>query len=275
MKKILLIIMLLFNSIIFATLKINPNNMFISEEIMGGVSRNIKISTDTIRLENLEGIDKLRFKILGLDDSFESLDSGKGEKSLSLNSFILSSPNSRVDNKNNIIDSFNSQLFLKASISIMIRGNNKLSGNYRKKMTLLIESQSLGKKDFKTVDIYININIVKSLRLSTSELDLGKAIQGEKLSSKNGSDGILEIDGEKNKEVVVSYPSTIQIYNSNNSKLDVNLYTNDLEKINDEYRGSLDANGKLKVFFSGEVKNTKKAQPGYYKGSFTIKVRYD
>ncbi|MGL5367418.1 MAG: DUF4402 domain-containing protein [Cetobacterium somerae] len=275
MKKILLMVTLLFNSIIFAELKINPNNMFISEEIMGGISRNIKISTDTIRLKNLEGIDKFRFKILGLDDNFEELDSGKGEKSFSLNSFILSSPNSRVDNKNNIIDSFSSELFLKASISIMIRGNSKLSGNYRKKMTLLIESQSLGKKDFKTVDIYININIVKSLRLSTSELDLGKAIQGEKLSSKNGSDGILEIDGEKNKEIVVSYPSIIQIYNSNNSKLDVNLYTHDLEKINDEYKGALDNNGKLKVLFSGEVKNTKKTQPGYYKGSFTIKVRYD
>lgn len=275
MKRIFLILIFIFDSIVFATLKITPNNMFISEEIMGGISRNIKISTDTIRLENLEGIDKFRFKILGLDDNFESLDSEKGEKNLSLNSFILSSPNSRVDNKNNVIDSFNSQLFLKASISIMIRGNSKLSGNYRKKMTLLIESQSFGKKDFKTVDIYININIVKSLRLSTSELDLGKAIQGEKLSSQNGSNGILEIDGEKNKEVVVSYPSIIQIYNSNNSKLDVNLYTHDLEKINDEYRGILDNSGKLKVFFSGEVKNTKKAQPGYYKGSFTIKVRYD
>lgn len=278
MKKILLFLPF-FCLMTFGNMKSDTSRLIEKRETIGEGYQNINYTTNNFKIKDLNDYDELTYE-------FESFGNRFFRKNYTIEPLIeikqlsIEPLNASVNRNNRTIIGFSKNCNLKIKSVVGIRNGSKLSGKYSSyPITLILKGRrrNSSRYDRIAIEIILELDIIKSLKISTTSMDLGVGIQGQILSSSYGNHGYLNVEGESNKEVVVSYPSQVELFNKEEKgSIRVEIYSPDLYSLgNEEYRTRLSEKGEKRVAFVGEVKDTKKALPGKYSGNFKIKVRYN
>lgn len=277
MKKILLSLLLIFNLNIFGKMTAHPSRVFDTQNFVSGKFQRINYETSNTKVTGLGGVDELFYDIESYGADFINSSTGKVENSIKIQSLEIVCSDGIVDKNNKIIKGFNGKLNFKVKAIVTIRSNNYLSGRYITSGLVLKLKNSKNSNEELGIDLVLELNVIKGIKVKTTPMNLGVGIQGEIFSSKNGSDGFLEIEGESNRIVLVSYQNKLELFQKNGmGKMEVQVFSPELEKIGpEEYKTILNNNGENKIKFIGEAKNTKNIPPGEYRGNLEIKVRYD
>lgn len=275
LKKILVLLCLL-NLVTFAKIHSNTSKLNVSKEIIGDWTQSINYLTNNFRIEGLGNKD-LSYKIENFGNVYFFREDGSVEELIKITNIELQSFDSNIDKENQIINVSKGHCNLKVRATVMVKGDTRLSGKYRSRPINLVIYSGKDKDEEVKIEINLELSVIRRLRVSTTPMDLGIGVQGQKMSSNQGTHGYLKIEGEPNREVEISYPEEIEIFNRNkNGSLKVKVYSPELGKKDDEdYEIRLTSRGEGKVTFVGEVKDTEKAPPGKYRGELKIKVRYD
>ncbi|WP_047381006.1 hypothetical protein [Cetobacterium sp. ZWU0022] len=278
MKKIIIFLILL-SIEIFGAIGTSTTKLYERREIVGGRTQNLVITTSRVSLTGLGGINKLSYDFGRLSgDNFKNKQTGYLTESLRIKSLEINSLMGRVDKERKEITGFAGNLDLVVVAIVEVRSDQSLAGLYQSpNLTLNIVGDKNNHDEKIKIDIDLEINVLKSLKVKTSAMDLGVGIQGQKMSSSNGAHGVLEIEGEPNKNLVISYSREVDIKNrSGQGVLKVSITTPNLENIKEnDYSGRINANGRSEVSFHGSINDTKDSPPGEYTGELIIKVRYD
>lgn len=277
LKKILILLSLL-NLVTFAKIHSDKSRINVSREIIGDWVQRIEYSTGTFKITGF-GNRELSYKIENFGNIYFFHESGAVEELIKINNIelISSDGSANIDKNNQVINSSRGQCNLKVIVAVNVNGNTRLGGKYKSKPITLVIRDGKDKSEEVQIEINLELNVIRRLRVSTTPMDLGVGVQGQKMSSNQGTHGYLKIEGEPNREVEISYPKDIEIFNKNkNGRLKVKVHSPELGKKDDEdYEIRLTSKGERKVTFVGEVEDTKKAPPGSYSGELKIKVRYD
>lgn len=274
--KIFLLILLIFNFTAFGKVNSSVSRLEVSKEIIGDWTQNIIYTTNNFKITGL-GNTKLSYKIENFGNIHFLKEDGNVEDSIKINWIELDSLDSYIDKDNETITLNRGNCNLKVQVSVTVKGNSRLGGKYRSRpISLIIYGEKNNKDEEVKIDIYLELNVIKRLKVSTTTMDLGVGVQGQKMSSNQGTHGYLKVEGEPNKGINISYPSEVEIFNKKgNDSLKVEITSPELEKNGENYIMKLSPRGEDRVRFIGEIKDTKNAQAGEYNGELKIKVRYD
>lgn len=278
MKKVIFFLMLL-SFKLFGAIGASTTRVYEKREIVGGRTQNLIISTSKISLSGLGGISKLSYDFgrLGEDNFINVLNNSRTE-SLRVKSIEINSLNANIDGDRKEISNFNGSFDLWVVAIVEVRADQTLSGLYRSpNLSLNVIGDKNNHNDKIKIDIDLEISVLKSLKVKTTPMNFGRGIQGERMSTTNATHGILEVEAEPDKNIVVSYTREVEIRNrSKDGVLKVIVTTPSLETIaDDEYRGLIGSNGRSEIVFRGDIIDTKNSPPGDYTGELVIKVRYD
>ncbi|MGL4997469.1 MAG: DUF4402 domain-containing protein [Cetobacterium sp.] len=276
--KNILFVLVLFNLRLLAAVNSSLNSISDQAELVGGVRQNYRFKSSISKLSGLGNTEKIFYKFERPGDYFIN-QNREIVDSIKITSLKILSITANVDEDKRELTNFNGNLDYSVEATIGIKSDGRLSGKYTTPNIILelYSKKGNGEESLIRIPIQYELNFLKELSLKTSPMNLGIGIQGQKMSSFDGTPGYLEIEGEPNKIFRVSYPSKVEIVNKKDASiLIVFITTPKLEKTNTEdYLGSISSSGLNKIEFNGEVKETRSATIGEYNGKFTIKVRYD
>lgn len=277
LKKILILLCVL-NLVTFAKIHSDKSKLNVNREIIGDWIQRIEYSTGTFKINGF-GNRELSYKIENFGNVYFFRENGTIEELIKINhiELISSDGSANIDKNNQVINTSKGQCNLKVIATVNVNGDTRLGGKYKSIPIILVIRDGKEKNEEVKIEINLELNVIRRLRVSTTPMDLGVGVQGQKMSSSQGTHGYLKIEGEPNREVEISYPEDVEIFNKNkNGSLKVKVYSPELGKKDDEdYEIRLTSRGEGKVTFVGEVRDTKKAPPGNYSGELKIKVRYD
>ncbi|MGL5797548.1 MAG: hypothetical protein ACRCYT_05000 [Cetobacterium sp.] len=278
MKKIIFLYILI-TVHIFGKVSSSSNRIFERRELIGGITQNQIFVSSTIKLTGLGNIDKITYDFERFGRDYFINNSGESVQSIKIKTLEITSSDSYVNKEKQEITNFNGNLQFKVIGIVEIKSDDRLSGIYRSpNITLILNSEKGNNKDEEVrISLEYELHILKPLKIKTTQMDLGVGVQGQEMSTFEGTPGYLEIEGEVNRGINISYPNEVEIYNLNkNGQLKVFISTPELQKLNEEeYSATINSNDKIKIKFLGKITDTKNSPPGKYEGSFVIRVRYD
>ncbi|MGL4903970.1 MAG: hypothetical protein ACRCYT_03790 [Cetobacterium sp.] len=278
MKKIIFVYMLI-NIYIFGKISSSSSKIFEKRELIGGITQNQIFVSSTIKLTGLGNVDKISydFERFGRDYFINSF--GESVQSIKIKTLEITSSDGYVNKEKREITNFNGNLQFKVIGIIEIKSDDKLSGIYKSpNITLILDTEKgNGKEEEVRISLEYELHILKPLKIKTTQMDLGVGVQGQEMSTFEGTPGYLEIEGEVNRRINISYPKEVEIYNlDKNGQLKVFISTPELHKLKEEeYSTIINSNDKIKIKFLGKITDTKNSPPGKYEGNFVIRVRYD
>ncbi len=270
MKNILLFLSLMISINSFSlkkwdSLPVNLDGVYFSD-----TSSTVRINTSnavTVKMKSYIG--EYTYSFSALETNFKSVKTSQETNNIKLKNLqIVSVPRGEHNNSGKILKNSNpkGEIIFKVGGTISIKKDVKLNGRYISNNAYIILKSN---EEYIEIPIFFIINMEKSLKLEVKPMDLGKIIIGEKASTKyQGTPGWLYIEG-KSSEIEISYPKKIEIFNGKSDKLIVDIISD--MPINPR----IDESGNLNIRFDGEIKNTKKAIPGSYRGDLVIKVKYE
>lgn len=276
MKKVL-ILLLFFNCIVFGNMRFNTSKLTSRKEIIGDWTQNINYTTNSFKITGLEDR-KLIYEIENFGNIYFFREDGTVEERIKINKVELESFDSRLSRENKTIETNRRDCNLKLKVNVNVKGDSGLGGRYiSRPITLTVYRGDGNKSSGIKIETTLELNVIRRLKVSTTPMDLGVGVQGQRVSSSQGTHGYLKVEGEPNKRINISYPKEIKIFNrKGKGSLKVNISSPELERKDDEnYTTKLSRYGDRKILFMGEVVDTKKASPGKYSGELKIKVRYD
>lgn len=279
MKKVIIFLILL-SIKLFGAINASTTRLYEKREIVGGRTQNLVIVTSKVNLTGLGGLTKLSYDFGRLAEGrFIDVKNNYHTESLRVKKMEINSSMGNVDEEKKEITGFGSGNLDLAVVTIVeVRADQSLSGLYRSpNLSLNITGHKNNYNEKVKIDIDLEINVLKSLKIKTTPMNFGVGIQGQKMSTVNSTHGILDVEGEKDKNIIVSYPKEVEIKNSSGEGvLKVLITTPGLEPVGgDDHRGRIGSNGRSEIIFRGDINDTKNAPSGKYSGDLTIKVRYD
>lgn len=279
MKKVIIFLILL-SIKLFGAINASTTRLYEKREIVGGRTQNLVIVTSKVNLTGLGGLTKLSYDFGRLAEGrFIDVKNNYHTESLRVKKMEINSSMGNVDEEKKEITGFGSGNLDLAVVTIVeVRADQSLSGLYRSpNLSLNITGHKNNHNEKVRIDIDLEINVLKSLKIKTTPMNFGVGIQGQKMSTVNSTHGILDVEGEKDKNIIVSYPKEVEIKNSSGEGvLKVLITTPGLEPVGgDDHRGRIGSNGRSEIIFRGDINDTKNAPSGKYSGDLTIKVRYD
>lgn len=279
MKKVIIFLILL-SIKLFGAINASTTRLYEKREIVGGRTQNLVIVTSKVNLTGLGGLTKLSYDFGRLAEGrFIDVKNNYHTESLRVKKMEINSSMGNVDEEKKEITGFGSgNLDLSVVTIVEVRADQSLSGLYRSpNLSLNITGHKNNHNEKVRIDIDLEINVLKSLKIKTTPMNFGVGIQGQKMSTVNSTNGILDVEGEKDKNIIVSYPKEVEIKNSSGEGvLKVLITTPGLEPVGgDDHRGRIGSNGRSEIIFRGDINDTKNAPSGKYSGDLTIKVRYD
>lgn len=143
-----------------------------------------------------------------------------------------------------------------------------------------------GNKKDKLGDVLINlkeeVEIISPLKVHVEEnMDFGVIIAGQTVDTQDHSrtPAVIEIEGTKGKNIILTIPKSVEIVNKNDDKLIVNLRfrenkAQELRKDIKETPGKELTGRTEKVKIDGSLK-TNQNNSGLYTGTFTVRAEYE
>lgn len=278
MKKILFFL-LFFHLIAFGSMNSNTSRLVEKREVIGEGYQNINYTTSSFRITDLGGYDKLTYKFESFGNEFFRKNNIV-EPLIVIKQLWVEPIDAVVDRNSKTIVGFNGKCDLKIKSVVGMRSGSRLGGkhtSYPIVLTLKGKRKNSSNYDEIRIEFEMELDVIRTLKVSTTPMDLGTGVQGQKLSSAYGSHGYLNIEGEANKNVVISYPSQVNIFNkTGQGTMRVDIHSPDLLYLGrEDYTTRISEKGEKRVVFFGEVRDTRKAPPGRYSGDLKIKVRYN
>lgn len=275
MKKIMLFLVFL-SLTTFGKMTISPSRLEERVEVIGNKSQLVKLETSQIRLTGF-GNSKLYYKIDLYDNYFRSSNNSTAWN-IEIKELYLDNVNGNHNKDERVISGVSGNTSFRVKALVSIKGDRNLSGEFRSApITIIFNDEKGNKVDEARIEIAFKTSIIKDLKVDVqNHIDLGTIVKGTTATTKNGSSGLLSIDGEPNKTIKIKYPDIVELSHRDTKEiLQTYIKTPELIKEGDEYKAEIRTNGKLNVVFEAEIKDTRGASDGEYFGSFVVKVRYD
>lgn len=260
----------------FGKMTISPSRLEERVEVIGNKSQLVKLETSQIRLTGF-GNSKLYYKIDLYDNYFRSSNNSTAWN-IEIKELYLDNVNGNHNKDERVISGVSGNTSFRVKALVSIKGDRNLSGEFRSApITIIFNDEKGNKVDEARIEIAFKTSIIKDLKVDVqNHIDLGTIVKGTTATTKNGSSGLLSIDGEPNKTIKIKYPDIVELSHRDTKEiLQTYIKTPELIKEGDEYKAEIRANGKLNVVFEAEIKDTRGASDGEYFGSFVVKVRYD
>ncbi|MGL4538525.1 MAG: hypothetical protein ACRCUD_05460 [Cetobacterium sp.] len=279
MKKVLLFLLLFLRLMTFGNMNSHTSRLIEKREVIGEGIQSIKYETNDFKITGLGNYDRLIYDFKSYGNQF--FKQGQlVESAIEITQMWIEPLDATVDRNNKFIVGFHGECRLKVAATVRINNNSKLSGRYTSHPIILSLKGRHGHNseyDEVTIEVILELEVTKALKVSTTTMDLGTGVQGQRLSSSNGTHGYLNIEGEANRNVVISYPSQVEIFNKvRTGSIKIEISTPGLYPLgNGDYGTVLSEKGEKNVIFVGESRETKEVQPGEYTGNFQVKVRYN
>ena len=279
MKKVLLFFLLFFRLVTFGDIKSDTSRLIEKREVVGEGYQNVDYLTNNFKITGLGGYDKLIYEFESFGNDFFKKNHML-EPRIKIKQMWIEPLDATIDTNNKVILGFNGNCNLRIRTVVGVRNGSRLSGKYTSYPIILIlkgKRKNSSSYDRIMIEVRMELDIVKTLKISTTPMDLGVGVQGQMLSSSHGNHGYLNIEGEPNRNVVINYPREVEMFNKmGKGSIKVEISSPDLYFTgNEEYSTRLSERGEKKVTFFGQVRDTKKAVPGKYSGDLKIKVRYN
>ena len=275
MKKIMLFLVFL-SLTTFGKMTISPSRLEERVEVIGNKSQLVKLETSQIRLTGFWN-SKLYYKIDLYDNYFRSSNNSTAWN-IEIKELYLDNVNGNHNKDERVISGVSGNTSFRVKALVSIKGDRNLSGEFRSApITIIFNDEKGNKVDEARIEIAFKTSIIKDLKVDVqNHIDLGTIVKGTTATTKNGSSGLLSIDGEPNKTIKIKYSDIVELSHRDTKEiLQTYIKTPELIKEGDEYKAEIRANGKLNVVFEAEIKDTRGAADGEYFGSFVVKVRYD
>lgn len=277
--KTLLLLLLSVHLIAFGDIKSNTSRLFEKREVVGEGYQKVKYTTSSFKITGLGNYDELTYRFENFGNGFFKKNN-EIEPAIEIRRLWIEPLDAVVDKDNKVIFGFTGNCSLRVRAIVDVKNSPILSGTYESYPILLIlvgREKNGYSRDSVMIELKMELDIIKALKISTTPMNLGVGIQGQKMSSAQGNHGYLNIEGEADRVVEVSYPREVEIFNTTGKgSINVEVFTPDLVYTrNENYLTRLSGRGEGKVTFFGQVRDTRKATPGSYSGELKIKVRYN
>ena len=215
MKKVLLFFLLFFRLVTFGDMKSDTSRLVEKREVIGEGYQNVDYLTNNFKITGLGGYDKLIYEFESFGNDFFKKDHML-EPRIKIRQIWIEPLDATIDRNNQVILGFNGNCNLRIRSIVRVRNSSRLSGRYTSYPIILIlkgKRKNSSSYDRIMIELKMELDIVKALKISTTPMDLGTGVQGQILSSSHGNHGYLNIEGEANRSVIISYPREVEMFN--------------------------------------------------------------